>query len=211
MQALSVRVQVLVDQGYFWCTASASTSNDCPLPSQMPLLSCCRFSCLGSFLGFGSPPSSVNLWFEVSSLTLPKLGHILEWSRETSHETCVVPVLHPTIFPFSNPRTIALVCGLHHSFPMEDLRLCKSFPLSLFSEAQVLHNFFFFPSYLILCESFFQPWLYRNLFASIQLFFFKISTRRCISDVFVAGKWFLSWSLPILLCFALLDLHLHVW
>lgn len=50
----------------------------------------------------------LNLWFEVSSLTLPKLGHVLEWSWETSHETCVVPVLHLTIFPFSNPRTVAL-------------------------------------------------------------------------------------------------------
>jgi len=61
-----------------------------------------------SFLGFGSPPSSVKLWFEVSALTLPKLRHVLEWSWETSHETWVVPVLQPTIFPFSNARTGAL-------------------------------------------------------------------------------------------------------
>ena len=108
MWALSVRVQALEDRGYFWCTAPASTSNDCPLPSQMPLLSCCCFSWPDSFLGFGSPPSSVKLWFEVSALTLPKLRHVLELSWEISHETCVVPVLQPTIFPVSNARTGAL-------------------------------------------------------------------------------------------------------
>ena len=89
------------------------------------------------------------------------------------------------IFPVLVPRVGAPVCGSNHSLPGRiSFPYNFHFPLSLLPGAQVWS--LLFPSYLILCGSFLQSWLYSSLSTNLQLVFSEnCPTYRCIFDVFV--------------------------
>ena len=84
------------------------------------------------------------------------------------------------IFPVLVPRVGAPVCGSNHSLPGRISFLYNfHFPLSLLPGAQVWS--LLFPSYLILCGSFLQSWLYSSLSTNLQLVFSEnCSAYRCI-------------------------------
>lgn len=87
----------------------------------------------------------------------------------------------------STPWLGCPTCGSHCSLPREDLHLCSlPFPLSPLRGAQVPTHSLLSPSYLIIQESFLQPWWCRSLSASFSK---NCSTCRCLFDVFLEGEF----------------------
>ena len=112
---------------------------------------------------------------------------------QASHSPPLVPVILQTSKRSSlphvglRPRLQRPTRGPHYSLPRVGIHPCfLPFPLNPLLGAQVLTQSLFFPSYVITCVFFLQPWLYRSPYASFQVVFSEnCSTCRCIFDVFV--------------------------
>ena len=85
-----------------------------------------------------------------------------------------------------NPRMGHPIYGSPHSLPRPGV--CPSslpFPPSPFQQHRSRSNLFV-PSYLVACVVFLQPWLYRSLYVSLQLF----SSKNCSTcGLFLMCSW----------------------